>query len=308
MTTPDLTITGDSEDAGAGVRAIIDTATLAAQTQVLSDTGFAVVHTPAGGESMVVDLDRLALDRALESERRGVGPGPMRKRGSIALHTGEAFAAYVNRHTGDDVEVFADVFTNTVTAVLNGGKATADGGQAGWGDHRASYTAKRTLAWAAWLELHNKGLVPQRTFAEFIEDHLAEIADPPSADMLELAQTFEASLGGEFESSQRLSTGERQLVWRETVEARAGSGGALVIPKEMVIAVSPFEGSEEVGVQARFRFKIDNGSLLLGVRLNRPDVVEREAFDGVVTTIADSLSPEVPVLSGAAPAAVTVVT
>lgn len=299
----DTIVSGELEDRAAGsVQAIIDTATDAAKTEVLED-GFAVVRATAGGETTVVDLEAAAAKRALDHERDGIGEGPMRKRGTTSLHTGESFAAYVNRHVGNTVEVYADSFKYDVTAVLNAGQATADGGSVGWGDFRALYAAKRTTAWAAWLGLHQKGLVGQRDFAEFIEDHLGEIADPASADMLELAQTFEASLGGEFESSQRLSSGERRFVYRETIEARAGTTGELVIPNELVIVVSPFEGAEEVGVQCRFRYRIDNGSLKLGIRINNPDVVEREAFDGVVETIKGALSPEVPVLDGVAPAA-----
>jgi uncharacterized protein YfdQ (DUF2303 family) len=127
--------------------------------------------------------------------------------------------------------------------------------------------------------------MPQLEFAEFIEDHLPNFVTPSAADMLELAQTFQATTKVDFASSQRVKSGETQLTYAEQQTATAGKKGNLSIPDTFEIALQPFENGPAYKVQARFRYRIHNGALTLGYRLTRPQDVRREAFNEVVTGI-----------------------
>lgn len=206
---------------------------------------------------------------------------PSRKRGSVTFSTGASLEAYVNKHAIEGAtEMFADVDNLRVVAVLNGhAKETT-----GWGDHRATLQLRHTPEWKRWAAKDGQ-LVDQVQFAEHIEQGLAEIVEPPAAEMLELAQTFQANTKVVFRSSNLLNNGQRQLQYEETMDAKAGEKGNLVIPPSFTIGVAPFEGADPYRISARLRFRIREGHLTIGYSLDRPDVVLRTAFDDVLTSL-----------------------
>lgn len=262
-----------SGDAHGDAQAVIDTATAAATPYPLDlQARFFAVTVPAGGELEVIDL---------ETYREALLDRPRRKTGGYKVHDAASFVAYLNKHGDSDTEVWADSTRATITGVLN---AHEVGTEARWEDHRVTYTAILTDAWTAWVGLSGKQM-SQSEFAEHLEDRSIDIIEPTAADMLELAQTFKANLGVKFESSKYLSSGETQLEYRETVDAKAGRAGRMEIPQTFSIAVRPFEGADVYKVTARLRYRITDGALRLGYRLERPDDVLREAFLGVVAQV-----------------------
>lgn len=229
------------------------------------------------------------------------GEGARRKTGEYTVNDPRSFAAYINRHGHTGTEVYADITRTFIEGVINGHEEEApDGepghGQAGWQDHTVDYYPQKSAEWIAWATGDGSWMT-QEAFAELIEDRAIDIVSPASADMLELAQTFIATKGVAFKSSKLLSSGERELEYRETVDARAGRAGTLEIPATFTLALRPFEGAEPYRVVARLRYRIDNETLRLGYKLTRPEDVLREAFDGVVAAIRDNI--DAPVFMGA---------
>lgn len=277
----------DPHDTRTDAQAVIDAATRAAGAHELNeDARFHVVTSP-DGTIKVIDL---------EDHRDDHRDAPRRKTGSYAVDDAASFLAYLTKHGDADTEVWADTARACVTGVLNAN----EGGVARFEDHRVLYAARPTDAWKAWLALDGK-LIDQSTLAEHLEDRALDIIDPSAADMLELAQTFTATIGVNFESSKRLSSGERQLEYREQVDAKAGRAGRLDIPEKFVLALQPYEGSEKYKVTARLRYRITDGTLRIGYRIERPEDIAREAFTGVVTEIQTALTDTVtstPVLFG----------
>lgn len=247
-------------------QAVIDTATRAAAPNKVADDLYSLV-TPEGSEHHLIDL----------SEHL---PSPKRKRGNTALHTADSLVAFIARHRGEDFEMYADADSFTITAVLNPtGKATA-----GWSDHRATLTLRQTPEWKRWATKSGT-MMNQTTFAEFIEEGIGEIAEPPAAEMLELAQNFQAAVKVNFKSSRLLDNGQRQITYEETIDAKAGARGNITIPKEFAIGVAPFEGCVPYRVVARLRFRINDGALAIGYTLDHPEVVLRSAFDDEVNKV-----------------------
>lgn len=266
-------------------QAIIDTAIAAADPVGLNDGGrFFSVVIPDGGRLEVIDLEE-KLDLHREA--------PRRKTGTYQVHDAETLVAYLAKHGDLDSEVWADVVGSKITAVLNAHRSADDGEHAPrWEDHRVAYQVKHTEAWQAWIG-HDGKLMSQTDFAEHIEDRAIDIVVPSGAEMLELAQTIQATIGVSFESSKRLSSGERQLEYRETVDAKAGKKGQLDIPETFALAVRPFEGADTFKVVARLRYRIDGGNLRIGYRLERPNDVLREAFLSVVATVEERVEQTV---------------
>lgn len=269
------------------VQPIIDTALSSAEPAPL-ETGqrFYTQVVPAGASLSVIDIE----DHLSDHRDR-----PRRKSGTYTVHDVPSFAAYFDKHRLVETEVWADITTQSMFAVLNA-HTTAD--DAGWQDHILTYAVKRTDAWKAWDAINGK-LLDQVAFAEHIEARAIDVVDPSSAVMLDIAQTFEANTAVEFQSGEVLASGERKLTYKETTTAKAGQTGSVDIPKEIHLALVPFEGADAYKVVARFRYRIASGKLLLGVVLERPEDIIREAFLDVVEKVETAIQHTVLRGSGA---------
>lgn len=266
---------------------VIIAAMASAEPAPVEPGGLYSVIVPPGGHHQLLDLD---LDKYLER--------PRRKQGTTQLHDADSFAQYVTKHELPQTEVYADETNCRVVAVINADMGnTGDGVEdyAGWGDHRAQFDVKPTKSWQAWVA-HDNQYMSQTDFAEHIENRSVDIVKPTGADMLELAQSISGTVGVTFESSKQISSGQRQLVYKEEVSASAGQRGRLDIPSVIELALVPWQGAPAYKVTARFRFRINNGHLLLSYSLERPEDVLHAAFADVVSVIAGDIGR--PVLMG----------
>ncbi|XUM01260.1 DUF2303 family protein [Streptomyces venezuelae ATCC 10712] len=263
-----------------GIQSVIDIAQQAVEPVAL-ETGRVYAVRTAGGGTQTLNLTG--------PEYTGI---PARKAGNTTVRDATSFQAYFDKHADASTEVYADADRLTVTAVLDA--HTAD--LARWSGHRLTLHLRKTEAWGQWLE-HDGRLMQQEQFAEFLEDHLPELLEPSAAEMLEIAQSIQGATKAEFQSSTRLSSGQRQFAFVETVTAKAGQKGQLTIPETFVIGLVPFEGSEGYRLTARFRYRLGReGGLTLGYKLERPGDVIRKAFADVVTAIGEQI--EQPIMNG----------
>lgn len=259
----------EGEFHGRDAQAVIDVATAAAEPQELEAGKRYSVVVPHGGRLAEIDTEA-QLDR------------PRRRTGVTTHFTGESLAGYISDYREPGTTLWADIERSSMVAVLNDHVRLTDLG--GWADHRAVFTARKTVEWQRWTAADNK-LGDQVAFAEHIELGLAEIRDPNAATMLELAQHFEAKKDVNFRSANILDNGQRQLVYEETIQATAGRKGDITIPKEFKLGLIPFEGCEPYPVTARLRYRIREGHLQIGYILDHPEEVLRRAFDDVVLNV-----------------------
>jgi uncharacterized protein YfdQ (DUF2303 family) len=262
--------------------AVIELAQASAGPHNLELGGYYVVAT-AQGQLHQIDL---TTDRYLDQ--------PVRKTGNVVVRDAASFLAYWGKHSTAASEIYADRDRLSITGVVDAhGPAAED---TNWGQHRIVLQLRHSPAFKAWQHLSGS-LVGQTQFAEFIEDRRGDIREPAAADVLELAQTFQATTKVSFRSSNRLSSGARQLSYVEDVEASAGQRGEMTIPDELHLALAIFEGADVAdAVTARLRYRIEDGRLRLGVVLDRVAEVVDGAFAGVVSAVDDTV--EQPVLFG----------
>lgn len=261
---------------------IIDAATRAAEPTALDESArFHTVVSPEG--------DIKLIDLNVERDNAKYAHTPRRKRGTYQVHDAQSFVAYIAKHGDSDTEVWADAVAAKITGVLNAHEDT-DGTVPGarHEDHQVVYSVLLTDAWKAWAQ-HDGRLLGQEDLAEHFEDRSIDIIKPSAADMLELAQSFHATTSSSFESSKRLSDGQAQFEHRENIDASAGKKGQLTIPAAFEIALKPFEGADPFRVTARFRYRITNGVLRIGYKLDRPEDVLRQAFSTVVENVSEGL-------------------
>lgn len=259
---------------------IVDTALRSAEARELDPGKLYAFVTPGGG---VQKID-LTGDEYKDK--------PSRKKGTTTVRDAESFLAYWDKHNDTHSEVYADNERLTVTAVLDANTPE----DARWGQHRLHLALRETTTWQQWMRWNGE-LMSQEDFAEFLEDHLPELLDPSAADMLEIAQSFQAAQKVDFQSATRLSSGQRQFQYVETATTKAGQKGQLTVPETFVIGLVPFEGSEGYRLTARLRYRIGQQGLRLGYKLERPEDIRKTAFDDVLKTIAEQVDP--PVMNGA---------
>lgn len=276
-------------------------ATLAQQAtnaQQLNEGVHAVLQ--ADGSITIVETPGYAQQREKEwADANAETPTLLTKSATVVDVT--SFLAFLAAHTaaGDGevgegslfslggLEVWADIDNATVLGVIDG----VDG----WRRQQVTLRLRKSREWGEWMGVDGK-LFTQHEFAEFIEDHLSTIAEPDGAKLLDICQTLQATKGVNFKSQTILASGQRQLRYEETVEAKAGQKGDLMIPDTLTLVVRPFQGSDPVAITARFRFRLNDGALRLGVKLAEPERVLEEAFDRIVADVANGVP--VPVLFG----------
>jgi uncharacterized protein YfdQ (DUF2303 family) len=209
---------------------------------------------------------------------------PRRPTGTYGAHTVDSFIAYVEQHYSPaETTVWVSVGApSQIVAVLDDSSAEVNG----WREHRAALVLEPSPAWARWAGADRR-LLGQQEFAEHIEQGLLDIADPPAADMLEIAQSIEASMSASFRSGHRLQSGATALRFEETIDAKAGQTGELEIPKEITLMLAPFVGEDRREIAARFRYRIVGGALKIGYVLDRPEEILREAVEAIAEQLGE---------------------
>src|SRR5580704_2812006 len=265
----------------AAAEVVRDLATVAARPHRLDLENYYAIALPHGG---VEQID-LTGDKWRDF--------PRRKAGIVTVRNVDSFVQYYAKHADEDSEVFADVDRGTVTAVLDAHRdheatGRGDGDAARWQEHRLVLQLQPTLPWRRWTG-KNEQMMPQQQFAEFVEDNARDV-DPQgrvkAADLLEIAQKFQAHTTVKFTSGKRLSSGEAQFQYiEETTASSKTDRGEITIPVEFDLAIWPYEDAkpESAGdvkiIAARFRYRIENGTLKLGYFLNDPARFAQEAVE-----------------------------
>lgn len=221
---------------------------------------------------------------------------PYRKRGTVTVFDVASFNQVIRDNAGaGDVSIYVDRHPErpVVEAVLNGnGK-----GGPGWSDFRVRIAARPTPQWQKWKGIDGK-LLDQTQFAEFIEENLADISDPPGAEMLEVATAFQVARNTSFRRATRLSDGNVQLEHVENTEAKVGPG-AISVPETITLGLAPLYGAPVYKVPARFRYRLTDGKLTLGIKMQRLEDIMADVLEQVVAAI--ERSTDVSVLEGQAP-------
>ncbi|MDE1896882.1 MAG: DUF2303 family protein [Rhodospirillales bacterium] len=251
---------------------IIKLAQEAVQPFTLSqDTSLVVLPGTDNRAPQIVDLDQFGRLAA-----------PRRKRGIITVFNVPSLNSWIfhNKDAGT-VTIYCDSnpINPKIVAVLN------DNGQDGPGhrDFAVKVEFRHTPEWKKWNELNGK-MLPQVEFAEFIEENMADIFDPPGADMLEIASYLQAVRNVDFKSQVDLSNGALRFTHAEDMNATV-KAGQVAVPQQFTLAIAPIQGGQRFKIPARFRYRIIDGKLKLGFKLLRIEDVMAEVFEGAVNDI-----------------------
>lgn len=255
------------------IDAIIKIAQDAAKPEAITPSEHGLLFVPGvnGHEHEVIDLDKF-----------GKLPTPRRKSGTIIVFNIESLNTWIERNKdAGNVVIYLDENAKKpqIIAVLNDNGATGPGHR----DMRCIVVFRPTVEWQKWVDISGK-MMPQVDFAEFIEENLNDIFSPPGAEMLEIVTYLQATRSVNFKSAVSLSSGQVQFQNVESIDTKVRAT-EVQIPTEFKLAIAPIQGSERFEIPARFRYRLVDGQLRLGLKLLRTEDVIDQIFKASVGRI-----------------------
>lgn len=238
-------------------------------------------------------------------------PEPKRARGDYVTYDSESFIAVVKRLAGLRTTLWAEQPSTgaskpQITAVLNDdGGYVAGETDPGWRDHRVRLDVRVDPDWAAWARVDTAGDpelqrgMSQVGLAEFLNDHMHNIAEGGGSQLLKAVTTFSTDRKLRVSQNINLTTGEIAMVM---VDEEDTAVEQVRLPTKLTLNLRPFYGSAEVilEVELRYRWSKQNGVRFGLVRV-RPDRSEDAAWLDVCAQVQAGL-PDHPLLQGAPPA------
>lgn len=222
-------------------------------------------------------------------------------RQSVRLISASSLIAYTKQYSDLRTAIFADKVNTCIVSVLDyHTAATADTAQAPqWGKHRATYDCPFSDEWKEWHS-KDKSAMNQTDFGEFLENHIQDIAPisdnyagPSGTDLLEMVLAFSETRKAEYKSVKRLQDGTLQLSYSDE---KSGSGNTK-LPEKISLAIAPFHNGEKYQVEARIRYRLRDGQLVLWYELIEPKKIVEHAFTAIVVDLEEQLQ-DIPVYEG----------
>lgn len=206
-------------------------------------------------------------------------PVPRRKRGTCVLQDIASLCAYITEHKNPSSRVFVNWVTGASLCILD-----FHAEDPAWMQHIATWNPEPSPAWSEWCK-HNGRQMDQKTFAEFAEDHLADFENPPGGEMFDIITTLQASGRLNFRQAVRIDNSTIKLTYEETIDAKAGQKGELNVPQVFALGIELYPGMGTTTIQARLRYKIQDGQLTFTFKLQDMERITRAAVDRIVQTI-----------------------
>lgn len=261
---------------GDAVRALVDIGRREAPTITRPDGGI-VALVPDGTKTIPIDPLEPALPRI---------------RQHVRLHDRDSFVAYVNRYKSDKTRIFAEpgFLAADGRAIVSAVIDYHEKESPEHGAHVAHYAPRYSEQWERWQTACREPL-RQAEFAEFIEEAREDIRDPEAARLLDIVRTFKANKKVEFDSLMYQPNGSVELFYDEKVHQQAGTSGEL--PERMTLGIPVYFRGILYAVPVFVRYRVGQGAVVFQLKVDRPDVIEDEAFQELTSQISEATEIEV---------------
>lgn len=207
---------------------------------------------------------------------------PFRKDGTVKLMDAESFIRYWTEEAEESSRIYGSLEPAQFIAVFNDHEDGPD-----WKDYRALFQLRHSKEWKVWTGRDKNDFAGNDAFAIWLEDNAIDIIQPDPAMMMDIALNMRVSQSQGFAKAVRLSDGNVQFTYSNTVDGSVGGGGNIKIPETFAISIPVFEGltSPKYRVEAKFRYRLHSGTLTVRYELVRPHKVVEEAFRDICTKI-----------------------
>lgn len=259
------------------------------------DAGIVHLLVPKNAELKVIDYEKLLLH-------------PRRKVATATFQDAASFLEYVKTHAngaGKSAAVWVDF--NPTTAALSFEAVLDEHSElaAGWRGHKARFTPMQSVEWKTWTGKSGKEF-GQAAFAEFLEENEKDIAGgsgfPSSLDMMAMATEFEANAEKRFKSKMRLQSGGVQLEYVNTDDEATIE--RMRVFERFQIGLPVFwqmrtdqESVPAWPIEARLKYRVQQGSVIFYYQLIRPDIVHEAAALALIDQVRAGLG-DVPMRMG----------
>jgi uncharacterized protein YfdQ (DUF2303 family) len=221
---------------------------------------------------------------------------PERREGVAVAYDLPSFIEHVRRFADSDSVIFADPnpANPSLVAVLDYHRAGATSDPR-FGKHRTKYVFPLSDEWKAWKAKNAQGFT-QKEFAEFIEDRIADIADPAGVSasaselaaklggtfatpgkLVDLSREFSVREGSAVKQAQNLSSGEAQISY--VTQHTDDDGKPLKVPSLFLIHIPVFRAGAPYEIAVRLRYRLKDGRITWFFELYRADKVFDHAFN-----------------------------
>lgn len=233
----------------------------------------AIIKTDAGREYLVLPEGLRAQD---VTEVNAISPSlPDEIHQGVTLQTVESLVDYTNRFKTSTTLLMADIGANSIKALLDYHDAAEPFHIA----HIATMALPYSEEWRTWTQASGR-LMPQLEFARFLEENSADIKAPTGADLLDACRDLHAVRKMNFTKAVRTATDHENFEYTDETEAR--TRGGLELPTKFLLTIPVYFDGAAVDVFAFLRWKLDDGSLTLGIVLHRAEHVRQAVFKQIV--------------------------
>lgn len=239
---------------------------------------------------------------------------PERRAGTATLTDLESFIAHTKRFKDEDSAVFVDRTNQNapkLVSVLDYHRAGSTAAPR-FGQHRGVYAFPMSDEWVIWTS-QNGRYMGQDEFARFIEDHLADVADPSAAGdtakafvallscgfvgaskLLEVSRGLELHVGQRVKQHVKLASGETTMGFEESHTDAIGA--PLKIPGAFLLGIPVFRNGERYQIPTRLRYRVASGQVTWGYEMHRVAEVRDHAIREACQDVAEECA--LPVYEG----------
>ena len=193
-------------------------------------------------------------------------PRPLRIEQNLHLHDTDSFIGYLNEYAKEGISlIFFNGEAEEFVAILDYHEKPES---PNWCDHVATFKVRRSVEFETWMNANRKQMA-QVDFARFLEENLPDIAEPNSAELLQVALTFEAKKSVEFSSGVRLANGQIQFQYDEVVRGTAQKG-TIEVPEKFVLGIPIHVNGPAYRIEVRLRWRLQEGKVAFWYEIVRP--------------------------------------
>lgn len=233
-----------------------------------------VITSPSGREYLILPAGHTSNDVTPMHKAEVLLPKNIKQ--AVTLQNAIALIEYLNRFKRASSLLLADVEGSRIVAALD--YHAAD--KAELVEHRATLALPFSEEWKTWSGINGQ-LKPQLEFARFVEENAPDIKAPDAASLLEAVRDLQAKRSVNFVQAVRTASDNENFEFTDNTEAR--SKGELELPTRFLLSIPVYFGDSDVEVPAFLRWKLEDGKLLLGIKLHRAEHVRQAAFQLIVT-------------------------
>jgi uncharacterized protein YfdQ (DUF2303 family) len=242
---------------------------------------------PAGGQPGVYTV--VPKDYEVKSLESFL-PRPLRIKQDVILYDTDSFIGYVKEFMTGATLIFFDVQQETFLAAFDYHEI----GKPSWNEHSAAFKPRRSVEFQTWLDSNRKQMT-QVEFARFLEENLPDVVEPPSAELLQVALTFEAKKSVEFASGVRLASGQIQFQYDEVVRGTAQKG-TIETPEKFILGIPIYVNGPAYRIDVRLRWRLQEGKVVFWYEVVRPHRFVEHALKEISQRIAGETA--LPLLAG----------